>query len=988
MLKAESEAKRRLAITRAKAKDYEYDVPIEDHINVVGPLEELIDLTLGILGELSTKSDLTQEAAKESLLFSASYFDALLSTHTTDSDMDYLRLLGATAFYLADYPGSAKVLAKQVTETIDLGASALDRFLFCLLADRVFYFYEGDSDKYFELRELGEKMAQFVSNGSGESEIEGPLEKIRRKTYGNGTDRELLLADLIVAVVHKKISISTWLTLPSYTDLSQDVWRSYLQREGSLRELWPSQILLGQQGIFKGKSAVVQMPTSAGKTKSAELLIRSAFLSGRAKSAIIVAPFRALCQEIFNTLAGQFKGERDVSINIVSDVLQNDFLTPTAEHQILILTPEKLDYLLRHNPGITTGVGLVIYDEGHLFDDPERGIKFELLLTSLKNRLSSSTQIVLISAVMQNSEDIGNWLLGDEGVSVQARDLNPTRRSLAFVSWLSVAARLEFMEEKNIDENLFFVPRVIEPVQLSLHGREKKERFFPEKGSDGYDSSQVSVALGFKVLKEGSVAIFTGRKDSISLILHTTIDAIERGFEVPSLEVSTEPQQAERLIRYISLIYGEDSDYTKGANIGMFAHHGSIPHGLRLSVEHALQKKHIKFVVCTSTLAQGVNLPIRYLIISTDRQGPDRIKVRDLHNLMGRAGRAGVYTEGTVIFANPAIYDRKNGREKWRWASVKEMLDPSNSEACESFILQYFKEEPVDIAEKSIWTKNRAKIRNEISSYLLDATSDLADFEGVDESLEKLAEGTLAYSQADEEKKILLKELFREIGREIFEKEPSAEKRQVYAKSIVGIDDAKSIDALLTERIEDILAHNDDAETLLPVIWDILCAFNKNRIFQALPPEVSLALCRDWISGGRFQEMEERLSEARVGTRKITIDHVVDLCEGAFGFNNSLILGTCNELLKLIHPGWEESSLLLLQKMLKYGLPSRAAIFLYERGLSDRTLALGITALLNNDPDVRDLDALAAVQAKSQSIIEFVDRDYPDYFSQKLRDIL
>ena len=60
----------------------------------------------------------------------------------------------------------------------------------------------------------------------------------------------------------------------------------------------------------------------------------------------------------------------------------------------------------------------------------------------------------------------------------------------------------------------------------------------------------------------------------------------------------------------------------------------------------------VRFVVCTSTLAQGVNLPIRYLIVTSVYQGKEQIKVRDFHNLIGRAGRAGMHTEGSILFAD------------------------------------------------------------------------------------------------------------------------------------------------------------------------------------------------------------------------------------------------------------------------------------------------------------------------------------------------
>ncbi|MHB1371287.1 MAG: helicase-related protein, partial [Pseudomonadaceae bacterium] len=102
---------------------------------------------------------------------------------------------------------------------------------------------------------------------------------------------------------------------------------------------------------------------------------------------------------------------------------------------------------------------------------------------------------------------------------------------------------------------------------------------------------------------------------------------------------------------------GADAPASQSAVHGIFPHHGNTPHGIRLAVEHAMRDDLVRFVVCTSTLAQGVNLPIRYLIVTSVYQGMERIKVRDFHNLIGRAGRAGMHTEGSILFADPVVYD-------------------------------------------------------------------------------------------------------------------------------------------------------------------------------------------------------------------------------------------------------------------------------------------------------------------------------------------
>lgn len=90
--------------------------------------------------------------------------------------------------------------------------------------------------------------------------------------------------------------------LPRYSELDQSLWSDYLKSPKAPRMLWPAQQLIGEKGVLRGQSAIVQLPTGVGKTKSIELIIRSSFASDRATTAIIVAPLRALCNEIANDM--------------------------------------------------------------------------------------------------------------------------------------------------------------------------------------------------------------------------------------------------------------------------------------------------------------------------------------------------------------------------------------------------------------------------------------------------------------------------------------------------------------------------------------------------------------------------------------------------------------------------------------------------------------------------------------------------------------
>src|SRR5690606_19378490 len=136
--------------------------------------------------------------------------------------------------------------------------------------------------------------------------------------------------------------------LPTASGLAPDAWRQALAKSHFPIELWPAQQRIADAGVFAGRSVVIQMPTSAGKTRATEIIIRSAFLSGRAHLAVIVAPYRSLCHDIRGDLVTAFAGE-NVRLDEASDAYQFDIQLDAqfAEDSLLIVTPEKLLHILR-----------------------------------------------------------------------------------------------------------------------------------------------------------------------------------------------------------------------------------------------------------------------------------------------------------------------------------------------------------------------------------------------------------------------------------------------------------------------------------------------------------------------------------------------------------------------------------------------------------------------------------------------------------------
>jgi hypothetical protein len=662
-MKPEEKSIRLLSITRAKAKMLEYKVPVEDQkIDFRTNPNKLFALTIGLLGDYAYELNQENnnkakfEELKNGLRFCSRFFDVYLQSEMDIRLNDYLRLIGAASYYLCDLPGSATVLAENIKDDCpDMETEGIASALLAVLCYPQSNRNIRKTDTYgADLLYIKTQFVDFWENGEGEDILLAVTNKLREKVYQRGTPRQLLFADVISAIIKRKIENSSWKALPAYSDLSYELWKSVISKKAFVKELWPAQHLIGQFNILKGESSVIQMPTSVGKTKASEMIIRSAFLSGRTQFAIIVAPFRALCHEITNDLYAVFSGE-NVLINELNDVLEIDTSTENMfdRMQIMVVTPEKLLYVLNYHKEIATNAGLFIFDEGHQFDNGARGITYELLLTTILMYISPTVQKILISAVIQNAKEIGAWL--DEKANiVSGTNFIPTFRVVGFASFLTsygttTRGLIKFIDEKQQDD--FFVPRVIKQVSLNKNGQS-----FPQKDN----GNSIALYLGLKLVQNGGIAIFCGSKLSVSSMANKLLEISNDGFplEIPNLIPNA--NEVKRLYNLHIRNLGDDFLASRSAQKGVFLHHRDIPHGIRIAVEYAMHKKLISFIICTSTLAQGVNLPIRYLIISSFNQGAESISIRDFNNLIGRSGRAGIHTEGTIIFANPKIYDGKD----------------------------------------------------------------------------------------------------------------------------------------------------------------------------------------------------------------------------------------------------------------------------------------------------------------------------------------
>jgi superfamily II DNA/RNA helicase len=1003
---------------------YEFAVPAEEHIALPQPPQLLFSLAVGLLGdaaagfasqESTAAPESIRETGADNLRFAATFFDSFVATQLEQELTQEFSILCSASYYLADSPGSAAVVIGHTPPPSNTEAGGLLRTLHSILSGDLYVPWEEDEARFSALaRQLLDALRAYYMLEGDDSSIIAICNELRLAAYEDGTPQQLLYADVISAICRKKLAIAVRTILPPTSGLGLEAWRPAILKEHFPKELWPAQQRICAAGLLLGRSAVIQMPTSAGKTRATELIIRSSFLSERAELAVIVAPFRSLCHDIRGDLTRAFENE-NVNLDEASDSYRLDLSLEQlfSRKSILIVTPEKLMYMLRRAPELGARIGLIIYDEGHQFDGMARGPTYELLLSSLKLILPQTAQVVLISAVIGNASDIATWLIGDGQAIVTGDGLLPTTKSIAFASWRDARGRLEYVSPMDPDEREFWVPRVIEQVDLPALPRERALRTFPS-----HKGTEVGLYLGLHLMRNGSVAVFCGRKDSVVGLCKKVVDLVKRqaDFEMPL--VLSDAAEIARVSALFASNMGDEAFATLAARAGVLSHHASVPQGVRLAVEHAMKVGAGKFVVCTSTLAQGVNFPIKYLIVTSVQQGQDRILVRDFHNLIGRAGRAGMHTEGSVIFSSPEIYDERtaSARGRWRWQQAKELLDPANSEPSASSILALFSPyqqtvppivlemnasvlQALAFADKAslddvvrttlsnfpivserefrAFLNGRARAVQSITSYLL---AHMSFLEGVqNDVVTSLASNTLAFHLAAETTRPQLITLFQGIAAAIAANVSTEELRNTIRKSPLPPASVTRLKSWIEANVPQLTAAIASRDLLSLVYAVISDEFAASALRQLSNPDLVIPSLERWIAGEPFSAIHTFLSsrDARYSGDRITIEDVVTICESAFGYDLAMIIATMADLSEELSP--EVSGALgFLQKEIRYGLSSDAAIAYFESGFADRVVS---QAMANIAPaaSTRGLVPLALRNAESQ--LRHLLSTFPTYFT-------
>jgi helicase len=376
--------------------------------------------------------------------------------------------------------------------------------------------------------------------------------------------------------------------------------------ERGIERLTPPQELAIKTGIFKKNNIVVASPTASGKTLIAEMAMVNTVIREQ-KKAVYVAPLRALVSEKYE----EFKNAYPY-LKIAISIGDLDSLDPWLErYDIILVSTEKLDSLIRHGADWIKDVGCFVFDEVHMLGDPSRGSVLEILITKLR-RMAPNAQIIALSATIGNAKEIAEWL----GAGIVESNYRPVelRKGIIFDG----TAYYREDEEKLLGESKTPEIRIVEDTL--------------EKGKQ--------------------LIIFYSTKRNAEAGAEKISKVVER--YIKNEEATELKKIAESIKGVLSRPTSQCEKLAKNVEKGVAFHHSGLVNEQRKIVEDSFRSGKIKVVCSTTTLSLGINMPAHTVVVrDTNRyselEGGEKLSVNEVTQLFGRAGRPKYDKEGRAL---------------------------------------------------------------------------------------------------------------------------------------------------------------------------------------------------------------------------------------------------------------------------------------------------------------------------------------------------
>lgn len=804
-------------------------------------------------------------------------------------------------------------------------------------------------------------------------------------------------------------------TLPN--PIADGYIRACLRLPTPVVELWPSQ-RTAVPYLFDEKrrrNLCLKMPTSAGKTKIAELSILrflSDFATDLDAKCVYVAPFRALAVEVEHILKSVFS-----PLGVRVSELYGGFELSAADRvliertEILVATPEKLDALFRFSPDLVANIKLVIFDEGHIISAPNfkdvrksRGLKYEVFLQRTVRRLEAqNAHIVFLSAVMPNAEHFAEWITGDPSGLVSS-DWRPSRLMLGEAVWDGASVTVEYThaDYKPLGHRCF-VPHFVTQAQPGAFRTKKPRRPFPADGREALALAALEFAL------RGMTMVFTAKKSSAEAFGKTVVDCIALKADLEptagkAFALPIEPRfqdDVARCLRIIEEHLGADSTVARCLENGVVVHHGGLPQAVKLVLERLVRKGAVRLVVATTTLAQGVNFPIRTVLVhSLDHGKGDLVSPMDFWNVCGRAGRGMKENEGQVLFfvngsfsewaasQTKRFRSQHEGWQRRKWDQAKTQKKSIRDRYIAAYGHYQVNSALLGLVAKvvSLWETTHPAVHvSDLCEALANHRLDLfGEEEGVDlESLLStfdglalaLTEGTdpveitpelfdeifkrsLAFLQLDaDEKRRDLTRIFAARLAYVHSRHTDASKRRHFYRLGLPLRDCERVEdakgELLSLVMQAVDFHAWDVERRAELLTDLATILF--RLDEIKPtgetPECWRRVVGLWLAGSTPTEIA---LDAEVVECKMTTDKICRWIDDVCGYR---LPWGCNMLAIHMHRAAEEAACEIpavcdsFASLVKYGVHEPVACWLLTFGVQSRRTALKAAQLAKSEAD-------------------------------------
>ena len=679
-------------------------------------------------------------------------------------------------------------------------------------------------------------------------------------------------------------------------------WNDYIRYAVNrhILSFLPSQREAFENGLLSFKrSFSLHMPTSAGKSFVTELLIYQELRNTPEAKVLYLAPMRSLSHEL---KVKYTKIAKDLNFSLRCIYGGSNFSVAETffeDANMLIATPEAFIGLEGTIEDVLSRFTLVICDEGQLLVSERRGLEYELLLSRMLRY--DNIRFLFISAIVPNVGEINTWLGGEER-EVCSSNYRPTDLRFGYFN----------KSDEGLDIKLM-VPRHNSNILL---------KSFINTNHKSPSNKWQACAIALKSLNAGSVMIYTSFKSgpaSCEKYGCEVLNLIEKK-EYASPIYYLNDNQIKRLglyQEYTRYIFGDDYYQTDYINRGFAIHHGSVPQCMREIIETAFSNGVLRMVICNKTLAEGVNFPVKTLVLGDIRNpkgGKGLMPLDDLMNVIGRAGRAGKETYGMVI---------ANMSKEWYVlkAAKGEDLQPAKGQMSDLL-------DQIDESQR----KKRDILSDEEIQDLLDSTeySDSLDkmimlssdsFSVNNTNVDDISSSSLTYHLADERGRNNLKRVFN--TRYSALRSLSKEDLDTYKKT--GISPTEII--ALYSIVKDNMGWNNFSHSDLCSEKFITSMFKLTRYADDESKEsIYVHILHLWMHGLQYKDIayEIGLSVDEV------VNHIEDLTRDFLMKSKAIIRYVCHRF------NIENDVFIHWPIFVEKGLCTPTQSFLCRKGLSDR----------------------------------------------------